>query len=102
MDLCGTAARSANHTHRGASRVLPIRQEGWAQELAIATVSILGLLFSIPTLSAGVDNAGGKRASEVGTMGPVPKAECGRSDRTESGLQGQTTLSERARLGARL
>ncbi|HEY2886770.1 MAG TPA: hypothetical protein VGJ08_16285 [Rhizomicrobium sp.] len=29
-------------------------------------------------------------------MGPVPKAECGASDRTESGLQGQTTSLERA------
>ena len=29
-------------------------------------------------------------------MGPVPKAQCGPSDRTESGLQGQTTSAERA------
>ena len=29
-------------------------------------------------------------------MGPVPKAACGPSDRTESGLQGQTTSQERA------
>jgi len=29
-------------------------------------------------------------------MGPVPKAQCGPSDRTESGLQGQTTSFERA------
>jgi hypothetical protein len=29
-------------------------------------------------------------------MGPVPKAQCGPADRTESGLQGQTTSAERA------
>lgn len=29
-------------------------------------------------------------------MGPVPKAQCGASDHTESGLQGQTTSEERA------
>ena len=29
-------------------------------------------------------------------MGPVPKAQCGPSDRSESGLQGQTTSEERA------
>ena len=28
-------------------------------------------------------------------MGPVPKAQCGPSDHTESGLQGQTTSAER-------
>jgi hypothetical protein len=33
---------------------------------------------------------------QVGSMGPVPKAQCGPSDRTESGLQGQTTTQERA------
>jgi hypothetical protein len=29
-------------------------------------------------------------------MGPVPKAQCGPSDRIEGGLQGQTTSQERA------
>jgi len=32
----------------------------------------------------------------VGSLGPVPKASCGASDRTEKGLQGQTTSFERA------
>ena len=59
---------------------------------AIWTVSLLGLLLSNPILA----DAGGRRANEVGSMGPVPKAECGRSDHTESGLQGQTTSDERA------
>jgi len=59
---------------------------------AISTVSLLGLVLS-NAISA---DPGGRRASEVGSMGPVPKAECGPHDRTESGLQGQTTSAERA------
>ena len=53
---------------------------------------LLGLLFS----NSAFADAGGKRADEIGSMGPVPKAQCGPSDRTESGLQGQTTSKERA------
>jgi hypothetical protein len=59
---------------------------------AISTVSLLGLVLS-NAISA---DPGGRRASEVGSMRPVPKAECGPHDRTESGLQGQTTSAERA------
>src|SRR5262245_33039013 len=59
---------------------------------AISTVWLLGLLFS----NSAFADAGGKPANEIGSMGPVPKAQCGRSDRTESGLQGQTTSEERA------
>src|SRR5499427_262080 len=59
---------------------------------AISTVLLLGLLFS----NSAFTDAGGKRADEIGSMGPVPKAQCGPSDRTESGLQGQTTSQERA------
>jgi len=59
---------------------------------AISTVSLLGFLLS-NSISA---DPGGRRANEIGSMGPVPKAECGPSDRTESGLQGQTTSLERA------
>src|SRR3979409_2594130 len=53
---------------------------------AISTVLLLGLLFS----NSAFADAGGKPANEIGSMGPVPKAPCGPSDRTESGLQGQT------------
>jgi hypothetical protein len=63
---------------------------------AISTVSLLGLLLSSSIFSADAGNAGGRRAHEVGSMGPVPKAECGPADHTESGLQGQTTKDERA------
>src|SRR5205085_2191085 len=59
---------------------------------AISIASLLGLLLGN---SIWADD-GGRRASEVGLMGPAPKAVCGRSDHTESGLQGQTTSQERA------
>src|SRR5215475_11980673 len=59
---------------------------------AISTASLLGVLLSY---SVSADH-GGRPAHELGSMGPVPKAKCGRSDRTESGLQGQTTSFERA------
>src|SRR5258706_10195981 len=60
---------------------------------AISTVLLLGLLFGNSDFAA---DAGGQRANEIGSMGPVPKAQCGASNRTESGLQGQTTSKERA------
>ena len=40
---------------------------------AISTVSLLGLLLSNSIFA----EAGGRRAHEVGSMGPVPKAQCG-------------------------
>jgi len=46
---------------------------------AIATVSLRGLVLSNSIFSADLGNAGGRRAHEVGSMGPVPKAECGPS-----------------------
>src|SRR5436190_21425626 len=55
---------------------------------AISTVLLLGLLFS--------HSAFADAANEIGSMGPVPKAQCGPSDHTESGLQGQTTSLERS------
>src|SRR3989454_11824445 len=55
---------------------------------AISTVLLLGLLFSNSPFA--------DAASEIGSMGPVPKTQCGPSSRTESGLQGQTTSKERA------
>jgi len=67
-----------------------------AKGLAVSMAPLLALLFSSSMASAGSDNAGGKRDNEVGSMGPVPKAQCGRSDHTESGLQGQTTSFERS------
>jgi hypothetical protein len=67
--------------------------------LAISTVLLLlGLLFS----SSAFADAAGKQTDEIGSMGPVPRAECGPSDRVESGLQGQTTSKERASGGSEL
>ena len=56
--------------------------------VAISTVLLLGLSFG--------NSAFADAANEIGSMGPAPKAQCGPSDRTESGLQGQTTSQERA------
>src|SRR3979490_2157044 len=49
---------------------------------AISTVLLLGLLLSNSTFA----DAQTKPANEFGSMGPVPKAQCGPSDRSESGL----------------
>src|SRR5262249_25383735 len=57
----------------------------------ISTTLLLTLLLTNST-----SPAGSEPANEIGSMGPVPKAQCGASDRTESGLQGQTTSKERA------
>jgi hypothetical protein len=66
---------------------------------AIATVALLGLLFGNSILLADGTGVGDKRANadriSPSLTGPVPKANCGRWDRTESGLQGQTTRDER-------
>jgi hypothetical protein len=55
---------------------------------AIATVALLGLLLNTSILLAA-------NADRIPWTGPVPKANCGRWDWTESGLQGQTTPWER-------
>src|SRR4029079_11842677 len=58
----------------------------------LSTVTLLGLLLSNSIIA----DAEGRRATEVGSMGPDPKAQCGPSDHTESGLQGETTAWERS------
>src|SRR6266436_3492163 len=58
---------------------------------AISTVLLLGLLSGNSAFAAAAGNS-----NVIGSMGPVPKAQCGPSNRTESGLQGQTTSKERA------
>jgi hypothetical protein len=59
--------------------------------IAISAVTLLS-----GSILADPGNGGGPRATELGSMGPVPKAQCGPNDHTESGLQGQTTASERS------
>jgi hypothetical protein len=72
-----------------------MNEQQLVRKFAISTVSLLCLLLSNSIVSADPGNAGGRRANEVGSMGPVPKAQCGPSDHTESGLQGQTSRLER-------
>lgn len=66
-----------------------------ARGLALPTVCLLALSFSNSTLSADPAGARGKSSLQLGSMGPVPKAKCSRGDKTETGLQGQTTSYER-------
>jgi len=61
---------------------------------AVSAVALAGLSVGCALFAA--DPGNGRRANEVGSMGPVPKAQCGPSDHTESGLQGQTTAVERS------
>ena len=69
-----------------------MRKKPLFHRYAISTALLLGLVFG----HSAVADAQGKPADAIGSMGPVPKAQCGPSDRTESGLQGQTTAKERA------
>src|SRR5690349_10618656 len=62
------------------------------RRFAISTVLLLGLVFR-NTPFAGAED---RRPNDIGSMGPAPRAQCGPSDRTEHGLQGQTTAEERA------
>src|SRR3954466_3089698 len=69
-----------------------MNRRSFVSVFAISAFAALSLLLS-NSISA---DPGARRAHEVGTMGPAPKAECGRADHTESGLQGQTTSFERS------
>jgi len=65
---------------------------------AISNVALLGPLLGISVVAAAGTAVGDKvaNADPVPWTGPVPKANCGPRDRTESGLQGQTTPEERS------
>src|SRR5262245_39183810 len=77
MDMQTLAAKTlTRRRNRTMNKQKPVRA------FAIATVALLGLLPSTSISSA---------ADPIGSMGPVPKAHCGRLDCTESGLQGPTT-----------
>ncbi|HET7634148.1 MAG TPA: hypothetical protein VFK51_05410 [Burkholderiales bacterium] len=73
-----------------------VRELGKA--FAMAAVLLLGLLPGTPAVLADGTDAGHQRANTdpVPFMGPVPEAHCGSGDRTEGGLQGQTTPGERS------
>ena len=70
----------------------PYRVSGYLKVAFLALVLTL-----LPVLAMGGEHAGDKpgKPDRVPWTGPVPKAHCGPHDRTESGLQGQTTLAER-------
>jgi len=53
-----------------------------------------GTPLATPQRSNGSRQGAGARTSELWSK-PVPRAECGKGDRVETGLQGQTTLAER-------
>lgn len=61
---------------------------GVAQFLTIPAVVLLAYSTLPPSAS-------GNTVEPVSSAGPVPKAKCGHGDRTESGMQGETTLQER-------
>jgi len=65
--------------------------------IAIATVGLLGPFVSASIVLAGDTGAGDQsvNADPFPSTGPVPRPNCGPRDRTESGLQGQTTPEER-------
>lgn len=67
------------------------------RKFLIAPLALLVLPLSTSIASADGTGVEGKHAStdRVPWTGPVPKAHCGPGDRTESGLQGQTTAEER-------
>src|SRR5262252_2527256 len=56
----------------------------------------LALFALLPLLGVGCSGT----SNPVPWTGPVPKATCGPGDRTESGLQGQTTPAERSNSGS--
>src|SRR5215469_13860025 len=56
--------------------------------MSTAAIASLGLLLCASTAS-------GQTISSDGFPGSIPKAICGPTDHTESGLQGETTMQER-------
>ena len=69
-----------------------MRERPAVGRFAISTLLLLGLAFGGSASILAADNLAG----EIGSMGPVPKAQCGPSNRIEKGLQGETTREERA------
>jgi hypothetical protein len=73
------------------------------QNIAVAKsragqIAGLTLFLALSPFLVAAGSGGQQRGRPTPTpwTGPVPKAQCGPNDRTETGLQGQTTLVERA------
>jgi LVIVD repeat-containing protein len=64
--------------------------------VAIAAVALPVLLLGTPMTASQTSARQSATAQPVPSTAPVPKATCGRMDRTETGLQGQTTPDERS------
>jgi hypothetical protein len=58
-------------------------------------VAVLAAFAALPLLLGISGEGSAKRPAPIPWTGPVPKAVCGSNDRTETALQGQTTLAER-------
>jgi hypothetical protein len=58
------------------------------------TIAVLALVLPLLALGGGAEAK--KKPPPTPFTGPVPRADCGPNDRVESGLQGQTSLAERA------
>src|ERR1700739_2735392 len=65
-----------------------------AARLAAASFLSLGLMLA-PSVTGSARARDKDDRPPVPWTGPVPKAHCGPHDRTESGLQGSTSLAER-------
>ena len=63
---------------------------------AMAAVALPVLLLGAPITASQTGARQSANAQPVPPAAPVPKATCGRMDRTETGLQGQTTPDERS------
>src|SRR5437762_969472 len=73
-----------------------MHKQRFVRAWAIAAAALPTLLFSTSSLSSKQTSAGEKRATTaLPSTKSVPKAQCGRLERTESGLQGQSTPNER-------
>src|SRR4051794_24486670 len=93
-----TRTRSMNAYKRAGTTLTHFGGTMSKQELVFATaiISLLGLLFTNSIASADTGAADERaKADPAPWTGAVPKANCGRWDWTESGLQGQTTSWER-------
>src|SRR5438876_11375370 len=67
----------------------------WGSSLLLCVLAVLPWTLGSTLVSAQrTDRNGGNGAPEPWQK-PVPRAECGKGDRVETGLQGQTTLAER-------
>jgi hypothetical protein len=71
-----------------------MKKQDVVRVFAIASVAAAGSMLAVQSGMAAAGGVGAN-ADAIGSMGPVPKAQCSPGDHTESGLQGSTTPEER-------